>query len=169
MLSLFQIPSKIIEKYKYNLVNNIKKSPIKIGLISNFNLLNSNLNFYDFINKKISFLKKIEKSQNHNVGFTFINKKIINSDKYNFLEKKDVLQNKEFIETVEMTILTNEHRAGNILLPKKNNFIYKLLYLIKKIILSNRYLYAFCLKIISLINLNPKLSGYLSRFIYSIR
>ena len=103
------------------------------------------------------------------MGFTFINKKIINSDNYNFLENKDVLQNKEFIETVEMTILTNEHRAGNILLLKKNNFIYKLLYLIKKIILSNRYLYAFCLKIISLINLNPKLSGYLSRFIYSIR
>tara|TARA_B100001057_G_scaffold305555_1_gene305680 strand:- start:1471 stop:3693 length:2223 start_codon:yes stop_codon:yes gene_type:complete len=169
ILSLFQIPSKIIEKYKYNLVNNIKKSPIKISLISNFNLLNSNLNFYDFINKKTSFLKKIEKSQNHNVGFTFINKKIINSDKYNFLENKDFFQNKEFIETVEMTILTNEHRTSNFLLPKKNNFIYKLLYSIKKIILSNRYLYAFCLKIISIISLNPKLSGYLSRFIYSIR
>jgi glycosyltransferase involved in cell wall biosynthesis len=169
MLSLFQIPTKIIEKYKYNLVNNIKKSPIKISLISNFNLLNSNLNFYDFINKKISFLKKIEKSQNHNVGFTFINRKIINSDKYNFLENKDVFQNQEFIETVEMTILTNEHRISNFLLPKKNNFIYKLLYSIKKIILSNRYLYAFSLKIISFISLNPKLSGYLYRFIYSIR
>jgi len=169
MLSLFQIPTKIIEKYKYNLVNNIKKSPIKISLISNFNLLNSNLNFYSFINKKISFLKKIEKSQNHNVGFTFINRKIINSDKYNFLENKDVFQNQEFIETVEMTILTNEHRISNFLLPKKNNFIYKLLYSIKKIILSNRYLYAFSLKIISFISLNPKLSGYLYRFIYSIR
>jgi glycosyltransferase involved in cell wall biosynthesis len=169
MLSLFQIPTKIIEKYKYNLVNNIKKSPIKISLISNFNLLNSNLNFYDFINKKISFLKKIEKSQNHNVGFTFINRKIINSDNYNFLENKDVFQNQEFIETVEMTILTNEHRISNFLLPKKNNFIYKLLYSIKKIILSNRYLYAFSLKIISFISLNPKLSGYLYRFIYSIR
>jgi glycosyltransferase involved in cell wall biosynthesis len=169
ILSLFQIPTEIIEKYKYNLVNNIKKSPIKISLISNFNLLNSNLNFYDFINKKISFLKKIEKSQNHNVGFTFINRKIINSDKYNFLENKDVFQNQEFIETVEMTILTNEHRISNFLLPKKNNFIYKLLYSIKKIILSNRYLYAFSLKIISFISLNPKLSGYLYRFIYSIR
>jgi len=169
ILSLFQIPTEIIEKYKYNLVNNIKKSPIKISLISNFNLLNSNLNFYSFINKKISFLKKIEKSQNHNVGFTFINKKIINSDKYNFLENKDFFQNKEFIETVEMTIITNEHRTSNFLSPKKYNFIYKLLYSIKKIILSNRYLYAFCLKIISIISLNPKLSGYLYKFIYSIR
>jgi hypothetical protein len=103
------------------------------------------------------------------VGFTFINRKIINSDKYNFLENKDVFQNQEFIETVEMTILTNEHRISNFLLPKKNNFIYKLLYSIKKIILSNRYLYAFSLKIISFISLNPKLSGYLYRFIYSIR
>ena len=36
-------------------------------------------------------------------------------------------------------------------------------------IISNRYLYAFCLKIISLISLNPKLSGYLYKFIYSIK
>ena len=169
MLSLFQIPSKIIEKYKYNLVNNIKKSPIKISVISNFNLLNSHLNFYDFINKKKLFLKKINKLQNHNMNYTFIDKKIINPNTYNFLEYYKISQNKEFIETEEMTILTKEYKSNNFFTPRKNEFIYRFLYFIKKMIISNRYLYAFCLKIISLISLNPKLSGYLYKFIYSIK
>ena len=169
ILTLFQIPLKKIEQYEHNLVNNIKKSPIKISVISNFNLLNSNLNFYDFINKKKSFLKKINKLQNHNMNFTFIDKRIINSSTYKFLEHYKISQNKEFIETDEMTILTKEHKKNDFLNPKKKEFFYKFLYFIKRIILSNRYLYVFCLKIISLISLNPRLSGYLYRIIYSIR
>lgn len=46
ILTMFQIPKKIIEQYQYNLVNDFQKSPIKISVISNFNLLNSHLNFY---------------------------------------------------------------------------------------------------------------------------
>ena len=169
ILTLFQIPLNKIKQYEHNLVNNIKKSPIKIIVISNFNLLNSNLNFYDFISKKKSFLKKINKLQNHNMNFNFIDKRIINSSTYKFLGHYKISQNKEFIETDEMTILTKEHKKNDFLNPQKNEFFYKFLYFIKRIILSNRYLYVFCLKIISLISLNPRLSGYLYRIIYSIR
>ena len=103
------------------------------------------------------------------MNFTFIDKRIINSSTYKFLGHYKISQNKEFIETDEMTILTKEHKKNDFLNPQKNEFFYKFLYFIKRIILSNRYLYVFCLKIISLISLNPRLSGYLYRIIYSIR
>ena len=93
ILNLFEIPTDIIEKYKYCEEYRDNKSPFNLQLLVFFNLSTKNLSFSDFIKQKKIFLNNnfIEENKDKK-KYNYINK-----ESYHFIKDKlENIKNKEY-------------------------------------------------------------------------